>query len=107
MAPGYGIEISERSFDPGDMRFQVAESGGKVAIQFLLMSDEELDDGELGQIAYLALDGLLGEWDVEINVGAVGRRRILTSEAWPVGALGHVEAREAFDRLIAPLRKPQ
>lgn len=103
-----GINIFGVNVEPEDLHIVFDEpSRGKVDLEVILRSDEELSHDQLATMAFLVLDGLLGEWDVETYVASVGRVQIAVDEPWPEGALPLDQSREAFDRLIAPHRRPQ
>ncbi len=99
------IRMFGRSFPSRDMRLRLRPDGGKVEIEFVLKSDTDLDDARLAQIGYIVLDSLFGEWDVEIHVGGIHRRRIKRADGWDSDALDLPAARDEFDRLLAPHRK--
>jgi hypothetical protein len=64
------VKFRNKSVDPKDVQFALLDNG-KIAGIHLFIPNFREDDMDLMQIAYLLLDGALGEFDVEMHLGLI------------------------------------
>jgi hypothetical protein len=97
---GYAVEIEGKSVDPAQVQFTLLDNGKTAGIYLFIPGFRE-DDFALQQIAYLMLDALLGEYDVETRLGLI---KMLPPEANTIGKRHPLaELPHLFDRLTSIL----
>ena len=95
------VEFRGKSVDAKNVRFTLLDNG-QIAGIYLFIPGFQDGDTDLQQIAYLLLDSLLGEYDVETKLGLI---KLFSPEAntqgkrYPLSALPN-----AFDELTAKLK---
>ena len=94
------IKIGKRSVAPEDVQFTLLDDGEKAGLYLFLPGFRD-GDSTLGQIGYLFLDGVLGEFDVEMRLGLI---KMLPPEAVTQGdRYPLTELPELFDALVERL----
>jgi|HubBroStandDraft_6_1064221.scaffolds.fasta_scaffold20970_2 hypothetical protein len=94
------VEFAEKRVDPEEVQFSLLDNG-KIAGIHLFIPGFRDDDAELKQIAYLLLEGALGESDVESRLGLIEMFSPQTATAGTRYPLADLPAR--FDRLVSQL----
>jgi hypothetical protein len=64
------IEYRDKKVDPADVQFSLLDNGTLAGI-YLFIPGFRDGDADYGQIGYLMLDEVLGEYDVETNLGLI------------------------------------
>jgi len=94
------VEFAEKRVDPEEVQFSLLDNGKIAGIRLFIPGFRD-DDAELKQIAYLLLDGALGESDVESRLGLIEMFSPQTATAGTRYPLADLPAR--FDRLVSQL----
>jgi len=96
-ADPFVIEMNGRTLDPRRMKVTTARNGEKLDINVFVPEFTTLD--ELGQAAFILLDHLLGEYDMETRIGGIQWAAI---ERAPATARSLVDLPEVLDRTFRP-----
>ena len=94
------VEFAEKRVDPEEVQFSLLDNGKIAGIRLFIPGFRD-DDAELKQIAYLLLDGALGEYDVESRLGLIEMFSPQTATAETRYPLADLPTR--FDRLVSQL----
>lgn len=95
------VEFRGKSIDAKNVQFTLVDNG-QIAGIYLFIPGFKDEDTDLQQIAYLLLDSLLGEYDVETKLGLIkvfSPEVNIQGERYPLSALPN-----AFDELTAKLK---
>jgi hypothetical protein len=92
------IIIDSVSVSPDDVLFSLEEAGGKANLVLFIGDDQNYDRNIYGNIGFLFLDQILGEYDVEMFVGSIDFRPVTDSPHLMKAHLS--ELRSTFDRLL-------
>jgi hypothetical protein len=99
--PLQSVEFQGKRVDAKSVQFTLLDNG-QIAGIYLFIPGFKDEDKDLQQIAYLLLDNLLGEYDVETNLGLI---KIFSPEVKTQGHRFPLSALPAhFDELIAKLK---
>ncbi|MGB8131067.1 MAG: hypothetical protein WCG81_14850 [Candidatus Angelobacter sp.] len=95
------VEFRGKRVDAKNVQFTLLDNGQMAGI-YLFIPGFKNEDEDLQQIAYLLLDNLLGEYDVETRLGLI---KIFSPEAKTQGERYSISALpSAFDELTAKLK---
>ena len=92
------IIIDTISVSPDDVLFSIEHEDGKVNLILFLGDDRNFDKNTYGNIGFLLLDQILGEYDVETFIGSIDFRPISDSPNIKKSRLS--ELRSTFDRVL-------
>jgi hypothetical protein len=96
------VELREKSIDPAKVEFSLVDNGKDIGIYLFIPGYDEADS-TWAEMAYLLLDGALGEFDVETKVGPIG---FFAFEVQKLGVrFPFADLPVIFDRHIATLAK--
>lgn len=94
------LEFRGRRVDPKDVQFTLLDDGKNAGIS-LFIPDFREGDGDWRQIGYLLLDDVLGEFDVETQLGLI---KMLSPDTQTEGRrFPLAELPRAFDLLVSRL----
>lgn len=71
IAPNFSISFGEKEMTVDDIMFSLEPDDGKIGISLYLKDYKASEHEQFAGIAYLFLDGALGEYDVETKVGFI------------------------------------
>lgn len=95
------VEFRGKRVDANNVQFTLLDNGQLAGI-YLFIPGFEDEDEDIQQIAYLLLDSLLGEYDVETKLGLIklfSPEANIQGERYPLSALPN-----AFNELTAKLK---
>lgn len=96
--PNFSISIADKQISVDDLMFKLEQDEDKIGVMIFFKDyEEELEENHFyRQIAYLFLDSILGEYDVETKVSFI---EIYPNESnWNVGKKPFNQLPEIFDK---------